>query len=371
MKFGIAGPISKDHVILATGEKLQKYGAAAYSASALAKLLEGTPDQAFCLSHLSAADLEPVTNLLRHPNIDLSGMIILENGTAEISLSYINEYDRRSHQIQSMPPFTADEIGLLSDCTAVLLMPLNETDVPLECVQELRRTSDAVIFLDAHGLVTGVNEIGARFRKTWTNAIDWLKCINILKMNENEACWVAGRSMQKSEEFVQFAAGIVEVGLNACWITFGDQSSLISWRREKRIYWARVPVVKGIGKIVDTTGCGDASSAGFVYTYVKFHQRPLMSVIMGNTLGSLKATFPETNAFPSHPEINGVIVSHYRDYLHTLLDDFLVKSQVIVHEIKGGQDIESFMYDSDGAGNSPGADHAHHSRGQGTSTQGS
>ncbi len=366
MKFGIAGPISKDHIILPTGKRVEKYGALFYSASAMAKLLEGSADEAICLSHLSITDFEAVHSLLRHPNIDLSGLAARDNGTTEIELAYSNERDRRSRQINVMPPLAPVEMGLLAECAAVLLMPLNETDLSLECAQKLRRSSDAVIFLDAHGLVTGVDKDGVRYGQAWPRPEgarrEWFDCIDILKMNDSEASWVAGHLLQQYEEFVQFAAGIVELGLKACWITFGNQSSLIAWRRENRTYWASVPVVTDIGPVLDTTGCGDASSAGFVYSYTKFYHSPLQSVIMGNTLGSLKATFQETDAFPSFPEIRGVIGGHYREYLHALLDDFLARSQLIIHEIKGGQNIESFMYHSDGS-NSPGADHARDSGG--------
>lgn len=369
MKFGIAGPISKDHVILPTGARLEKYGAVAYAISTMAKLLEDSADEAICLSHLSSADFEVVSSLLHHPNIDLSGLTALGNGTTEIELIYSNERDRRSRQINVMPPLTPAGMSLLSACAAVLLMPLNETDISLECVKKLKNSSDAVIFLDAHGLVTGVSEDGIRHGKVWPDAREWFDYIDILKMNESETSWVAGHPMKQYEEFIQFAAGIVQFGVNTCWITFGNQSSLIAWRRENRTYWASVPVVTDIGPVLDTTGCGDASSAGFIYAYTKFYHNPLQSVIMGNTLGSLKATFQETDAFPSRPEIREVIGGHYREYLHALLDDFLARSQLIVHESKGGQNIESFMYHADRS-NSPGTDHARGGGGQGAPAQG-
>ncbi|HUW65743.1 MAG TPA: carbohydrate kinase family protein [Spirochaetia bacterium] len=339
------------------GERLEKYGAVAYTASAMAKLLEGSRDEVICLSHLSAADYQAVAVLLRHPNINLSGLITMENGTTEIELAYVDAHERRSRQLNVMPPLTLTEIGLLSGCAAVLLMPLNETDIPLACVQKLRRSSETVIFLDAHGLVTGLSESGERFKKPWVNAGEWFKCLDILKMNDHEACWVAGHPMKEYEEFAQFAAGVIEAGPETCWITFGDQSSLLAWRRDDHIQWAGVPVVTDIGPVMDTTGCGDASSAGFVHAYIKGYRNPIRSVILGNTMGSLKATFEETDAFPSRPEISGVIGDHYREYLHTLLDDFLSRSRVIVHEIKGGHDVESLMFRSDG-GHGPGADHA-------------
>jgi len=347
--------------------KSERYGAVAYSASAMAKLLEGTSDQVICLSHLAADDREAVSALLDHPNIDLSGLGEVSNGTTEIELTYINEKERLSRQINVMLPLTLAEMDLLAGCEAVLLMPLNESDIPLECVQRLRNISRGLLFLDVHGLVTGVNGKGERFRKTWSNAQEWLREIDILKMNENETSWVAGHPLKKFEEFVQFATDIVGLGLEACWITFGDQSSLISWSRENSIYWARVPVVTNIGPILETTGCGDSSSAGFIYNYIKSYHHPISSVIMGNTMGSLKAASQETNAFPPRPEIKGVISSHYKEYLHNLLDDLLTSNQLIIHETEGGQNSENIMYRSDGR-NGTGSDHARNRGSQGAAT---
>ncbi|OAT80714.1 hypothetical protein A6M21_12695 [Desulfotomaculum copahuensis] len=349
---------------------MEKYGAAAYTTYALAKLLEGSQDQVLCLSHLSPADLETTSSLLAHPNIDLSGLTAVPEGTARIELTYVNQFERRGRQLNIMPPLTAAEMALLAECRAVLLMPLNETDIPLRGVQSLRSSSQATIFLDVHGLVTGVDDSGRRFNKIWSNAQEWIKCINVLKMNEKEAAWVAARPLHGQQEFVFFAAGLIKNGLDVCWITFGDQSSIVSWRREGRIYWTFVPTITGLGPVVDTTGCGDAASAGFVYSYVKHGRYPLIAVILGNTLGSLKATFREVNAFPSHPEINGIIYHHYRDYLHALLDDFLSRKQLIVHEFKGGCDSESFVRQSDGHGHGTGTNHARSGGGKRTSTPG-
>lgn len=367
IRFGIVGPVSKDHIVLPTGEKLEKYGALVYVAAAMARLMEPSHDEIMCVSHVSPADFEAVSVLLRHPNINLSGLFAMTNGTTEIELTYIDERNRLSRQINIMPSITEPEIDMLADCAAVLLMPLNESDIPLAGVRRLRSLSDAVIFLDAHGLVTGVDEDGTRGPKSWQNAAQWYQNLDIVKMNEQEACRVAGRPIKGYSDFARFAAGLLAAGPQTCWITFGDQSSLLAWRRDDHVQWACVPVVRDIGPVTDTTGCGDASSAGFVHAYVKGYRNPLRAVILGNTMGSLKATFAETDAFPSRPEISGVIGGHYREYLHSLLDDLLSQSRVIVHEIEGGRDVESFMYRPDGS-HGPWADHARDSDSPGTAT---
>jgi len=357
MKVGVVGPISKDHIALPTGIKIDKYGAVAYSVLALAKLLEDTTDQVVCLSHISTRDASAIYALFDHPNVILPHMDTAEQDGTEIQLTYINSQERMSEQLSYMSPITSPEIDVLATCQAVLLMPLNETDIPLACAQKLRRISQTAIFLDAHGLVTGINESGKRFNKPWQDAKEWLECIDILKMNAKEAQWVAGYPINQYEEYVTYATSVVKRGLTACWVTFGDQSSLIAWKREERVLWANVPVVTDLGPVVDTTGCGDSASAGFVYSYAKY-QNPLIGVIMGNTFGSLKASFQGVSGFPSHPEVRGIIYQHYRDYLHGLLDDFLSRSQLIIHESKEGKQDESSVFHPDGGWYCHGTDHA-------------
>lgn len=356
MKIGIVGPISKDEVIMPDGSLVQRWGAVAYSALVLAKLLEGTGDLVVCLSHLSAEDTKDARDFLRHPNIIIPAVDTDHEYGTKIRLHYSNSHDRTSRQIRTMTPITAPELRLLSDCEYLILMPLNETDIPLEAVREYRRSSRAQIFLDIHGLITGVDGAGRRFKKAWADSGQWLGNIDFLKMNDKEATWAAGRSLSGQEDYAAYACSMVDMGLAACWITFGDQSSLVAWRRNERLFWASVPVVD-VGRVVDTVGCGDSASAGFVYSFAKLHS-PLMAVVLGNTFGSVKASLLTVDQFPSKPVVRGMVYRHYRDYLHALLDEFLTQEHLIVREVKGDQADEGSLHRPDGHGYRHGADHA-------------
>lgn len=366
MNIGIVGPISKDRMVLPDGKVINRLGTVAYSALVLAKLLEGTTDCVVCLSHLSPEDINEARELLEHPNIRMPILdTSCKNGT-EIELSLINDHERISHQIRTMTPVSLAELNLLADCDYLILMPLNDTDIPLDCIREFRKTSRTSIFLDVHGLITGLDENGNRYKKDWEHADQWLENIDFLKMNDKEAQWAAGRLLEKHEDYAHYSAAMVSMGLAACWITFGDQSSLIAWRRNDRIFWASVPVAD-IGKIVDTVGCGDSASAGFIYSYAKLHS-PLLAVVLGNTFGSIKASLSAINEFPSKNEVRGVVNQHYRDYLHTMLDELLTQEHLIVHEIKEDHTYESSLYGTDGHGYDYGADHACGSDSQGSPT---
>lgn len=356
MKVGIVGPISRDRMVSPDGKVVSKLGAVAYTVSALAKLLEGTTDCVVCLSHLSPEDINEARELLKHPNITMPFLDTSYNNGTEIELKLINDHERISHQTRTMTPVSSAELNLLADCDYLILMPLNETDIPLDCIKKLRETSRAEIFLDVHGLITGIDGNGNRYKKDWEHADEWLESINFLKMNDKEAQWAAGRLLDTQEDYAHYAAAMVSMGLSACWITFGDQSSLIAWRRNDRIFWANVPVVD-FGKIVDTVGCGDSASAGFIYSYAKLHN-PLLAVVLGNTFGSIKASISGIEEFPSKTEVRDVVNQHYRDYLHTMLDEFLTQEHVVVHEIKEDHIYESSLYSTDGHGHNHGADHA-------------
>lgn len=367
MKIGIVGPISKDKVQWPNGETISKFGAVVYTATALAKLFEGSTDEVICLSHLSTNDLNEVDIILNHPNIRMDFISATGDDGTEIDLRYINKNERVSTQTRVMKPISFNEINALKDCEYIILMPLNETDIGLDTVLQFRNMSDATIFLDLHGLITGVDDKGKRYKKNWEQSKDWLKFVDILKMNEKEASWAAGRFLKNFSDYLKFAADIVKSKLVACWITFGDESSLVVWRRDSKIYWANVPVTEA-GEVVDTIGCGDTASAGFIYAYAKLHS-PLVAVVMGNMLGSVKASTCEATDFPTQPEVRSMIFKHYRDYFHNLLDEFLSQQHLIVNEIK--EDIEhedeDLMYGSNGDRHYNGTDHARSSDSQGSS----
>lgn len=366
MKFGIVGPISKDQVVWPNGETVSKFGAVVYSATVLARLLEGTQDHVICLSHVSPNDLDQVAVLFDHPHIELTGVShAAQTGTA-IELRYIDEHERTSCQTQIMTPVSDSEFNSLLECEYVILMPLNDTDISLEQLQQFRLKCTAVIFLDVHGLITGVDQMGQRFKKYWQNAKQWLACIDILKMNEKEASWAAGRFLKRYDDYLQYALSVVREGLTACWITFGDQSSLIAWQRQGRMFWAAVPVTN-VGRIIDTIGCGDSASAGFIYAYARMHSA-LIGVVMGNMLGSVKASILESSEFPTKPEVRDMIYHHYRDYFHQLVDEFLSQEHFIVHEVEEEAAHESSLYSTNGHRYNNRPDHSRGSYRQGTST---
>lgn len=356
MKIGIVGPISKDRMVLPAGRIQSRWGAVAYSALALARLLEGTNDLVICLSHLSPEDAQDARAFLDHPNISVLAIDSADTSGTGIDLRPIGGQERVSRQTRTMTPVSPAEMKLLADCDCLVLMPLNDTDISLAAVQEFRSISRAAVFLDVHGLITGVDAAGRRYKKYWEDSGSWLAVIDILKMNDKEAPWAAGHSLKKAADYAGYAGAMVGKGPTVCWITFGDQSSLIAWRRGDRIFWADVPVVD-VGEVVSTVGCGDSASAGFIYSYAKLHN-PLLAVVLGNTFGSVKASLSAINEFPSRPEVRGMVNRHYRDYLHTLLDDFLTQGQLIVREIKEEQGNENSLHSSDGYRGGHGADHA-------------
>jgi len=346
MNIGIVGPISKDRLILPDGKIVSRLGAVAYSALVLAKLLEGTDDSVVCLSHLAAEDIEEARALLDHPNIKMLAIDTAVTSGTMIELSHIGDQERFSKQMYIMTPISSKELALLANCDYLLLMPLNETDIPIEALREFRKSSQASIFLDVHGLITGLGATGTRHKQVWQHSEEWLNNIDFLKMNDKEAPWAAGCLLESEEDYADYAVGVVNRGLSACWITFGDQSSLVAWRRSGRVLWAKVPVVD-VGQVIDTVGCGDSASAGFIYSYARLNNS-LLAVILGNTFGSIKASLPASDEFPSKPAVRGMIFHHYRDYLHALLDELLTREHLIIHEVKEDYGDESSMLGANG-----------------------
>lgn len=163
-------------------------------------------------------------------------------------------------------------------------------DVTLETVAKIRKTTKALIFLDVHNIVLGIDEKGRRFPQPWHNWKDWAKTSHIVQMNEEETKRAVGRQLKENQDFFNAALEIMKHGPSQIPITLGSRGSLIAYREKDDYYGAYLPAIT-LKRIVDTTGCGDNFIAGYLYGYLKY-KNPIMASALGNTVAGLNCEYP-------------------------------------------------------------------------------
>jgi sugar/nucleoside kinase (ribokinase family) len=330
----VVGPVSLDEIFSADGGVERRYGGALYALAAYARIARGGSDRVALVSHVDRVDADWLARTFGDdPHVDLSGVSARDGDGTRIELRYLDRQRRRGVQRRRMRPVEPRDVDPFLASDAFIVLPLTAEDVPLETMVHLRRNSPGLILLDAHGPLTHVAPDGERLHGEWVDADRFLPFLDVVKMNREEARLLLG-DLPSAEACARAAARLLAAGPRVVWQTSADQSSIVVFRPRSgdRAYWALVPAVTGIGPVRDTTGCGDAAAAGFIFAYLR-SGRPLLSAAAGNTIGSLKAVLPSTLDLPEPWQVRGLMTRRYGDFLQALVDDFLTRGDVLVHPL--------------------------------------
>lgn len=325
----IVGPMPLDEIALADGSRQLRYGGALYTLAAYARLAEGTANRVSFVSHVAPEDLSYLQRLFGDdPGVDLGGVTAREGDGTRIELIYSDRQRRRSRQQCAMSPIAPADLRPFLDSDAFILLPLTADELAPTTLGQLRRDTNGFILLDAHGPLTRLEPDGNRRRVPWEEAERSLRAVDMLKMNRDEARVFFG-DLSWPDGYALAASRLLALGPQVIWLTQGDQSSVVVFVQGGRAGWASVPTVTGIGAVRETTGCGDAAAAGFIFAYLR-SGLPLLSAAAGNTVGSLKAVHPSGLDLPEVWQVRDLVRLRYGDFLHALVEDFLQQTHVMV-----------------------------------------
>ncbi len=93
-----------------------------------------------------------------------------------------------------MNPILPEDLDGLMDCNAFVFVPITDLEVPLETLRYIKSNSNGLVVFDAHGPTNGCSIHGERYHNFWIDRDQWLPCIDLLKMNLEEAqcSWFKG-----------------------------------------------------------------------------------------------------------------------------------------------------------------------------------
>lgn len=278
-KIAVLGPIPRDVITTHDGVEFRKYGCVLYTAAVLSALT-GEAGAIVPVSHVRRADAGVVRELLGGlAGVDASRVTDVSDSGAVIRLTY-REHNRRSErQTGFMSPITAAEIADLCDSDAFVLVPVTDYEISLDVVRTIRARCDGLVIFDAHGPTSTVTRHGERHLKYWLDRDQWLPYIDVLKMNlEEAACtWfspeyaAADLELRRDghdlplEEVPQLAEHCLDCGVSAVIVTL-DEHGCVAYFRDRTGTTREefVPRIE-VGRVVDTTGCGDAFAGGLAF----------------------------------------------------------------------------------------------------------
>ena len=269
MKIAIIGSINRDTIYPFQGPAIKSYGGILYNTIALASFMR------------NVATVVPICNvgvdvqkfvfqkLMRHQNIEKRGLYRIHQKNPHAILTYTSPSNRREVLENRVPPLTFTQVEPFLNCDLILINFITGFDLSLATLKKIRASFKGCIFIDIHSLTLGIAKDGTRILKHLGNWKEWIQQADIIQLNQIEAQSLADRPLSNQHDLTQFAQHILENGPHIVLITLGIKGSVAACKRNSQAQVHRCPALNV--ETVDTTGCGDVFSAGFIAEYVISH----------------------------------------------------------------------------------------------------
>lgn len=296
MKISVIGAIVYDEIITHDGTRRESFGGITYNIAALSSIVDaGT--QIHPVTNVAEDRWDEVVQLLsRYPLVRLESVARVEGKLTAARLVYTSPTWRDETVLHMMQPLTPQRLGGVLDSDAVVVNFINGTELDLDTFIALREglagggamPHRAFLHLDVHSKVARWDAQGKKSLVRFKHWEEWIGRADAAQMNEFECELTVGRKLHTECDFVRAGAEMVDAGAPIVLITLGPQGSIVVYEGPDRIYWVANPAL-AVERVVDTTGCGDSFSAGFLWAYLQC-RNPVQANAAANIVAGINCT---------------------------------------------------------------------------------
>ena len=282
----VVATLMSDVIYPYNGERRESFGGVLYNVMALGNIMPAN-SRIVPVCYVGSDHLRQVKeqHLDACPNIVTDGMMISPNGTDTNKLIYTTP-DRRDEQITINTPKTRyEDIFPFLDSDVILFNFINGREVELDTVKKVRENSKALLVMDVHTLCRTMSEGGRLMPGTLDRWEEWAAAVDIFQCNDQEIEYVLDREVKTEEEMIAASKEILAKGPDCVLITLGSKGSMLTYKDGESVYSVKMPIVPE-RIMADSTGCGDAFSAGFMNEFLK-SRNYVKALAMANAVSSL------------------------------------------------------------------------------------
>ncbi|HEX6614724.1 MAG TPA: hypothetical protein VF046_00320, partial [Gemmatimonadales bacterium] len=136
-----------------------------------------------------------------------------------VVLHYQSAERRTERMSGGVPAWTWLELGpMVRDLDAIYLNFISGFELTLGTAQALRRGFDGPIYADLHSLFLGMQHDGLRVRQPLPDAAEWLRCFDVVQLNEDEM-------RQMSSDPLALSADALAAGVSLLIVTLGAKGA--------------------------------------------------------------------------------------------------------------------------------------------------
>jgi sugar/nucleoside kinase (ribokinase family) len=285
MKIGVIGSIMQDEIFPYNGERKESFGGILYNVLALASIFQDEAE--ICpVCWVGESQYPEIRRLYldRLRNVNVAGIKKNPSGNDQNTLRYITPDRREEKMTLRTPPLAISDLKPALDAEVLLINFITGREIELSTLEDIRLNSRAFIFLDVHNLCREVDADGHLRPRRVSHWKRWAELVNALQANDEEIALFSGAKWTKPPELLAIAQTILDIGTQYVLVTLGSKGSMLAYRKNSELYHFQMPVTKPRA-MMDTTGCGDSFSAGFLRGLLAYHNSlkaiALASVVAG------------------------------------------------------------------------------------------
>jgi sugar/nucleoside kinase (ribokinase family) len=288
MKVTIIGTINEDHVFLPGQEEERiSFGGILYNTIRMAVLF-GDRATIYPVTRIGREHFEPIAGILApYPQVRLEGLLESPLGTNESYLYFTDSKNRDERIILHAEPLSLAEMEPFLDSDIIHYNSISGREMDKETFEALAKRTHALLSMDIHNRISNFEPDGVPYFRRFTEWREWVLHLEMVQMNETEASFLGGdRILSNIADLVPIGVDLVRAGPSQALITLGRDGALLVYRRSDRIYSLHVPATSH--PPVNTTGCGDAFSSGYLFAF-KNGLDPPYSTLFASTVAGVKA----------------------------------------------------------------------------------
>jgi sugar/nucleoside kinase (ribokinase family) len=267
-RIGIVGSFVLDKIFPLNGNKIEGIGGLYYSLI-ISSLLVKDSGSLYPFAKVGGDFYPKLVKILRkYYNIETEGLIKVFQPNNKVSLYYYSENERREYSTYVLPYLRYNEFKFLSGFDIFYINFISGRELKLQTLLKLRKNLYCPFYIDFHSLSLGFRKNGLRYIRPFPNWRKWLKCGDIIQMNEREGRLLFGREFLSDNDYLLFAKEVLSNGSKVLLLTLGEDGSILFYETGKGIKRVKVPPFF-YGSSKEATGCGDAYAGGFLSEYLR------------------------------------------------------------------------------------------------------
>lgn len=246
----VADIISKDD------EKIIQPGGLFYTASAVKELCTAN-DKIFLCTQTDDKHYHLYEHVYQSFDLSLTGKI---ESIPMVELTLDGHFERKEHYKNLSNKIKID-YSRLKEFDGILINMITGFDIDLGQLQQIRKSTEALVYFDVHTLSRGLDEKMHREFRLIPDFDKWAENIDIIQCNKHEIFTLS----QKQNE-IEIIKEMFDCGVKIVCLTKGESGVRVYYRNKSEIasYFRATKKISDNNKV----GCGDVFGAAFFYGYI-------------------------------------------------------------------------------------------------------